>query len=332
MQARALKNNVRWPAEWETHEATWMAFPCRQEIWLNGLEKAQKAFANVANTIADFEPVKMLVRPELIDSASRLLSRSIEIIPMSMDDSWTRDTAPIWLKKQESLVGLNFQFNAWGEKFWPYDQDQKVAEKINRVAGTDNFNIELILEGGAVHTNGQGVILTTEECLLNPNRNSQLNQHQIEKQLLDIFGASQVIWLSRGLSGDVDTDGHIDNIACFVDESLILSQHCPSASENFCIYETNKNIVAKSGLELFTIAEPEPRYFDGQRVPLSYINFYIANGLVVIPKFGCVQDSEAMSEITNLFPDRKVIAVDANEILIGGGGIHCITMQQPKLC
>lgn len=321
----------RWPAEWETHQATWMAWPCRTEIWTNGLEKAQLAFAEVANTIADYEPLYMLVKPEHKAFATKKLSSSITLIDMDIDDSWTRDTAPIWIEENAQAVALDFKFNAWGNKFSPYDNDAKVAANIIKYTGSQSRQFDMVLEGGAIHSNGKGILLTTQECLLNPNRNPSLSQQQIEKVLLEQLGAERMVWLNKGVAGDVDTDGHIDNIACFVDEDLVISQNCNKLSENYSIYEENRAILKENDIKLVEISEPEARYEDELRVPLSYINFYIANDAIIMPSFGCKQDEEAKSVLTDLFPHRSVHQIDANEILVGGGGIHCITMQQPKI-
>ncbi|ACV26546.1 agmatine deiminase family protein [Kangiella koreensis] len=321
----------RWPAEWEAHAATWMAWPCRTEIWTNGLEKAQLAFAEVANTIADYEPLFMLVKPEHKAFATKKLSSSITLVEMTIDDSWTRDTAPIWIAEDGKPLALDFQFNAWGNKFSPFDNDAKVADNIINYSGIQSRQIDMVLEGGAVHSNGQGTILTTKECLLNANRNPSMNQQQIEQVLLEQFGAEQVVWLEKGVAGDVDTDGHIDNIACFVEEDLVISQNCDKQSENFAIYEENRQILRENNLKLVEVSEPEARYEGELRVPLSYINFYIANDAIIMPSFDCKQDDEAKSVLTDLFPHRTIHQINANEILVGGGGIHCITMQQPQI-
>lgn len=336
----------RWPAEWEQHKATWMAWPCRKEIWTHGLEKAQRAFAEVANTISEYEPVNMIVRAEDAPSAQKLLNSDIEIHFFELDDSWARDISPLWVeeslvkesvveeneKEASSSLALKFLFNAWGNKFEPYAHDAKVAEHITQISKSKVETYDFVLEGGAIHGNGSGILLTTEECLLNPNRNPELSKDDIQTLLLNAFGANNIVWLKKGIFGDVDTDGHIDNIACFVDDKTIISQSTDNRqSENFAIYQDNKAIIKDAGLELMEIPEPEPRYVDGERAPLSYINYYIANDLVVLPSFGCKQDQAALSTLKDLYPKRDIKQIDANEILVGGGGIHCITMQQPLI-
>ena len=329
-QSQSSATKVHWPAEWVLHEATWMGFPCRREIWTNGLEKAQRAFAEVANQISEYEPVKMIVPAEHQKMAKKLLSAGVEQLTADIDDSWARDTSPVWVRQEQSMYGVDFEFNCWGNKFKPFDNDRAIAAKICQFSQTSRIENSLILEGGSVHSNDRGVLLTTKECLLNPNRNPHLSQQAIEQELIKALGVEQFIWLEKGVAGDVDTDGHIDNIACFVNEKTILTQKCSQDSENFSIYRDNKNIIQAAKFDLLEIAEPEARYHQGMREPLSYINFYIANGSVIIPKFGCKQDDEAYNVISEIFADRKVHAIDANEILVGGGGIHCITMQQPK--
>ncbi|WP_223668903.1 agmatine deiminase family protein [Kangiella shandongensis] len=328
----SIQDNKRWPAEWEPHKATWMAWPCRKEIWLHGLEVAQRAFANVANAISESEPVKMLVRPEHAAFAGKILSSNVKLIEYRLDDSWARDFSPLWIINNDQAEALNFTFNAWGEKFAPYEQDAKVADFIIKQSSSQFTAYDFVLEGGAIHGNGAGVLMTTEECLLNPNRNPGMSKSAIEKKLLDAFGGREIIWLERGLFGDEDTDGHIDNIACFVDSHTILSQKVSQPnSENDIIYDKNRRIIQDHGFDLIEIHEPESRYLNGQRMPLSYINYYVANEQVIIPAFGCIQDDEAKSIIQGLFPERSVTQLNANEITIGGGGIHCITMQQPAI-
>lgn len=330
-----MNNNVttmtRWPAEWEKHAATWMAFPCRREIWTDGLESAQNAYAKVANLISEYEPLNMLIRAEHTQVARKKLSSSIRLIELGLDDSWARDTAPIWVFQSDQLKGLDFQFNAWGNKFFPFDNDAKIAQQVCSLANTHCEKIDLVLEGGSIHSNGKGTLMTTKECLLNSNRNPGLTQREIESVLASSLGVKSFIWLENGIVGDFDTDGHIDNIACFADEQTVLTQRCEKVSENYSIYQANKSIVNESGFELVEISEPQASYSDGNRLPLSYINFYLANGAVILPQFGCQQDGEALSVMTDLFPERKIHPVDANPILVGGGGIHCITMQQPLL-
>ncbi|MET1255099.1 agmatine deiminase family protein [Aliikangiella maris] len=320
---------VHWPAEWEPHTCSWMMFPCRTAIWSHGLETAHKVFSQVANQISEYEPVKMLILPEHLAKAKKYLSSAIELINCSLDDSWARDTSPIWVTQNNQLIAKDFLFNGWGEQFVPHDKDRKIAQFIAQYEKVTCQSVDMVLEGGAVHSNGNGLLLTTKECLLHPNRNPTLSQQDIEQQLKLELGVEQIIWLERGIVGDVDTNGHVDNIACFVNPSTILTQKTLVLGENTEIYHLNKQVINEHGLSLVEIPEPEAKYQSGERIPLSYINFYIINNAVIMPAFGCKQDDSAYQMMVDLFPERKIHMIDANEILVGGGGIHCITMQQP---
>lgn len=321
----------RWPAEWEKHAATWMAFPCRHEIWKHGLEQAQLAFARVANLISKYEPVKMLLRSNHLAFAKKKLSSSIELIEYELDDSWMRDIAPLWVFEDQQSIALDFKFNAWGNKFSRFEADNRVARNVATYANTLVESVDMILEGGSIHGNGKGVLMTTKECLLNTNRNPSMTMQQLESELAARLGIEQFIWLEHGLVGDVDTDGHIDNIACFVDSQTIVTQTASSPSENKPIYDLNRKTLNQLDFDIIELPEPNARYVSGQRVPLSYINFYIANDCVLVPQFGSVEDDIALHTFKDIFGDRKVHTIDANEILVGGGGIHCITMQQPLI-
>lgn len=322
----------RWPAEWEPHKATWMAWPCRKEIWTNGLEKAQRAFAAVANIIAEHEAVHMLINAEDAAFAQKILNSDIELHHYALDDSWARDISPIWVEYDHKPLALNFLFNAWGNKFGDYSFDAKASEHISQLAESKVEIYDCILEGGSIHSNGNGTLLTTEECLLHENRNPRRSKDDLETILFKAFGAKDIIWLKKGIAGDTDTDGHVDNIACFIDEKTILTQKTDDKdSENYKIFQENRSIIKESGTDLIEIPEPEARYVDGKRAPLSYINYYIANDLVLLPAFGCKQDQEAVAMLKDLYPKRTVKHINANDILVGGGGIHCITMQQPLI-
>ena len=325
-----------WPAEWQAHAATWMAFPCRQMIWSHGLVTAQKAYAKVANLISEHEPVNMLVRAADLERAKSYLSESIRLIIADLDDSWARDTAPIWIIEEDAageknLVAIDFEFNGWGEKFSPINSDKTVAAQVARDIGCQRIMSKMVLEGGAIHGNGNGRLLTTKECLLHANRNPKMMQSNIEKELSRFLGVDEFIWLEKGLTGDIDTDGHVDNIACFVDRDTVITQSCEPGTENFEIYQANKAIMERHRLEVIELPEPIQRYHNTQRMPLSYVNFYTLNDAVILPQFGDKNDQRAISIIRECFSNRKIYAVDANEIVVGGGGIHCITMQQPAI-
>lgn len=330
----------RLPGEWETHEATWITWPCRLSVWTD-YPATCKAYANVINAIAEHEPVYLLVNPEHIAIAKKLCTAHhvTFIDAIRADDSWSRDTSPIFLTDDKQLTATCWQFNAWGEKFFPYDNDAKLSKNIAQYLGINSIEIPMVLEGGSIHSNGQGTLLTTQECLLNQNRNPHFTQNDIEAQLKKNLHAEQVIWLDRGLDGDVDTDGHIDNTACFINANTIMIQSCNDPQDpNFATFQKNKAILNHSTdmhgkpFTLHEIPQPPRSFLDGARVPLSYINFYFANNAIILPTFDFRRTDDCAKQIfQDIFPNRTITPVHALPILHGGGGIHCITMQQPKV-
>ncbi len=325
------------PAEWAPHARCWMAWPCREALWCDGLQPARRAYAAVARAIAGFEPVTMLARPEDLPEAGEACGNAVTCQAMALDDSWMRDIGPSFLTdRRGGLAAVDWRFNAWGERFHPYEQDAAVAERLLDALGVARFAAPLILEGGSIHVDGEGSLLTSEECLLAANRNPDLTRAEIEELLACYLGVSAFIWLGRGLQDD-DTDGHIDNLACFVRPGVVMTVVCddpedpnhPVLQENLHRLKAAKDAKGRS-LEVIELPLPrERRYHDGQRLALSYVNFYIANGGVVMPSFGDSQDATAFDIVSKAFPERRVVQVAASDILIGGGGIHCITQQQP---
>lgn len=327
------------PAEWAPHDRCWMAWPCRDALWGEGLQPARQAYAEVAKAIAGFEPVAMLANEEDLAQAKASCGPAVDCRPMALDDSWMRDIGPSFLTDGTGgLAGVDWQFNAWGERFHPYDQDAKVAERLLDQIGVERYAAPLILEGGSIHVDGEGCLLTSEECLLAPNRNPGLTRGEIEDLLARYLGVSQFIWLGQGLEDD-DTDGHIDNLACFVQPGVVMTVVCEDTEDpNHAILQDNLQRLRKArdakgrALEIIELPLPrERRYLGDHRLALSYVNFYIANGGVVMPSFGDSQDSAAFEIVGKAFPDHEVVQVPASDILVGGGGIHCITQQQPSL-
>lgn len=328
------------PAEWAPHSACWMAWPSRQETWqLIDLPRAERAYAAVAQAVAKFEPVKILANPEQVEHARHLCGSNIEIIPLPINDSWTRDTGPTFLmNKTGELAGVDWQHNAWGNTYEDYALDQKIARFVIERAGARYFQAPFVLEGGSICSDGEGTILTTRECLLNPNRNPSLSEAQIQRNLLDYLGADKVLWLNRGLCDD-QTNGHVDEIACFIAPGKVLCLITEDEEDpNYEILQENLEILESATdangrqLEVHTIEQPAAVYMDDWRLTLSYMNFYMANGGIVMPAFDQTQaDNAAFATIKRLFPNRTVIQIPALDIFAGGGGIHCITQQQP-LC
>lgn len=327
------------PAEWYPHEQCWMAWPCHLETWANiGLDRARQAYARVANAIAQYEPVTLLVKPGDEDSARSLCGANIHIQTLALNDSWTRDTGPTFLLNQEQqLAGVDWIHNAWGENYPDYALDNQIASAIIKKTQARSFSAPLVMEGGSFHVDGEGTILTSRECLLNANRNPQLTQQEIEQYLFNFLGGEKIIWLNKGLLGD-ETDGHIDEIACFIAPAKVLclithdkeDPNYANLHENWEILKTATDAKGRA-LEVYTVEQPPATFLNGERLTLSYINFYLANKGIVMPAFGHITyDQAAYALFTKLFPDYKITQIDALDVFAGGGGIHCITQQQPK--
>jgi agmatine deiminase len=315
-----------------------MAWPCRDEVWGEQMDAARTAYADVARAIADFEPVTLVCNPSDVAEASLTLGNgtAIDVVSMEIDDSWLRDSGPTFLLDRNGhLAGAHWRFNAWGQKYQPYSRDAVVAKRILKHVGARRFRAPFVLEGGAIHVDGEGTVLTTEQCLLNPNRNPDITKAQVEQNLRDWLGVSAVIWLPEGIEDD-ETDGHVDEIACFVRPGVVLALSTDDKSDgNFDTLQTNLDILrsAKDAkgrpLQVIEVPQPARQEHNGKRLSLSYVNFYIANGGVVMPAFDVAEDERAFRIIRDAFPNRRVVQVHARDIFLGGGGIHCITQQQP---
>ena len=327
------------PAEWHPHERCWMAWPCHQESWAKiGFDRATKAYALVANSIAQFEPVTMIVNAEDKAAAQELCGKNINFLTLPIDDSWTRDTGCTFLLDNEGkLAGIDWIHNAWGGNYADCTLDQKIAATLIKETKADYFHAPLVMEGGSFHVDGEGTVLTSRECLLNANRNPKLSQKEIETFLCDYLNCEQVIWLNRGLIGD-ETDGHVDEIATFVAPGKVLcliteDKNDPNyglLQENLAILRAARDAQGRA-LEVFTVEQPPATNLNGERLTLSYINFYLANGGIVMPAFGYEEyDKKAYTLFTKLFPGYELSQIDALDVFAGGGGIHCITQQQPK--
>ena len=318
------------PGEWGEHSACWMAWPCRAEVWngASGMMRARRAFAEVARAIGEFERVMMVVNPPDEDGARKLVGAGAEIVPLPLDDSWMRDSGATFVRDNTGAVaGVNWRFNAWGEKYSPYQKDDAVARGVLDILEMRCYDAPLVMEGGSFHCDGDGAVMTTEQCLLHTNRNPTLKREDIEKSLRAYLGCETVIWLA-GDERDNETDGHVDNVACFCAPGEVLAMDGDGMlGENIRrLREVEDNKGRK--LEVRLVPKPEVRE-GGEDMLASYINFYPANGGVVMPRFGVKEDDEARGIVAESFPGRRVVQVDARDIVRGGGGIHCITQQQP---
>lgn len=328
---------ISMPAEWQPHQRCWMAWPCNESIWPNGLESARRNFAAVVRAILEFEPVTLLVRPQDRAFAYQLCGEQVTYWEHALDDSWMRDFGPTFVvDADKQLAGVNWRFNGWGK--YPHANDQHVAKFVLDQLNYRCIDAPFVLEGGAIHVDGEGTVLTTEQCLLHPNRNPELSKQQIEESVLQYLGATKMIWLREGLVDD-DTDGHVDEVACFVQPGVVLALIGTERGDiDYQRLQTNLGILRESTdargrkLDVLTVEQPEVAYKGKSRLSQSYINFYIANGGIVMPAFGDRRrDALALGVVQEIFPQRKVIPVPARELAYGGGNIHCITQQQPAV-
>ena len=327
------------PAEWHAHTCCWMAWPTHEQTWAKvGLLKARIAYANVANAIAHFEPVIMLVNKEEQEGAAELCGEKIRLLPLSINDSWTRDTGPTFLLNGKGeLAGVDWIHNAWGGNYEDCALDNGIASAILLQTGAKCFRAPLVMEGGSFHVDGEGTLITSRECLLNANRNPNRSQEEIEEALCNYLNCKKVIWLNKGLIGD-ETDGHVDEIACFIAPGKVLALTTSDKSdENYDILQENLALLHQASdakgrkFEVYTVEQPPATYLSGERLTLSYINFYLANGGIVMPSFGYpAYDTKAFSLFNSIFPGRKIHQIEALDVFAGGGGIHCITQQQPR--
>ena len=325
------------PAEWAPHSRCWMAWPCRTELWGERMAAARKAYAEIAKTIVQYEPVTMIARPELSAEASLHCGQGIAVLPLEHNDSWTRDTAPtIVLDRTGALAGVDWRYNGYGGRAPAFDHDARLAEAICARLEVPRFAAPIVFEGGAVHVDGEGTALVCAASALDPKRNPGVGRDEIEGVLADYLGVAQVIWLEHGFAGDA-TGGHIDNVACFVRPGVVMVLTCRDAADaNFAGFQDNLGRLrgardaAGRDLQVIEIEQPAARSRpDGRRLTTSYLNFYLANGAVLVPMFEDAMDDAACNTISAAFPDRLAIQIDASDLVYGGGGIHCITQQQP---
>jgi agmatine deiminase len=333
------------PAEWEPHEATWISWPQPEcNSFPGSYDRVIPTFVKMAEALAESEIVRINVSGAEQEKTVRKLLRScsserVEYFHIPTDEPWCRDHGPIFVKRDKSpkLAVLNFGFNAWGYKLSPFDEDNAVPPAIAKALGLPIFNFEhFILEGGSIDTNGQGTLLTTESCLLNPNRNPALDRTAIEKKLRDKLGVKKILWLGDGIEGD-DTDGHVDDITRFVGPSTVITaveedEHDPNfepLQQNLDRLHTMR-LADGEPLHVLTLPMPTRIMREGQRLPASYANFYIANSVVLLPVFNEHNDAWAVSALHEAFPTRRIVPIDCRELIWGLGAFHCLTQQQPQ--
>jgi agmatine deiminase len=359
--ARTPASDGYWmPAEFDRHAGCWMLWPERIDNWRDGARPAQKAFIAVAAAIAQFEPVSIGVSAAQYEFARAEVPAGIRLIEISNNDSWMRDVGPtVVVNAAGKRRAVDWMFNAWGGLngglYFPWDQDDLVAQKVAAVEGMDRYRAPLVMEGGAIHTDGEGTLLVTEQCLLNANRNPQLSKAQLEKHLRDYTGATTIIWLGRGVVND-ETDGHVDNLACFARAGEVCLTYTDNkrdaqwAVSNDALERLHAARDARGRrLKVHKLPSPGPLKMTaveaagvqhrsgsqpreaGARLAGSYANFYIANGGIVVPLLDARTDATAVAKLKRVFPERRVVGVPGREILLGGGNVHCITQQVPAI-
>jgi agmatine deiminase len=346
----ARLRNYRMPAEWEAHLATYLVWPHNLDTWPGKFESVPPAYAKMAATIAEFDPIRVLIKSadevepvraliRAAVSSAELMSR-VELIVEPTNDSWIRDHGPIFVNRISdsdgpAQVALDWIFNSWGQKYGAHDLDDAIPRKLGARYGFEVLEPGMVLEGGSIEVNGEGLLLTTEACLLNKNRNPHLSQPAIEEYLMTYLGVTHVLWLGDGIAGD-DTDGHIDDLARFVTPHSIVTvvEEDPSDVNYHVLQDNLKRLHAmrdehRRPLRIETLPMPTPVVHEDTRLPASYANFYIANGGIIMPTFDCAADTLAMAKLRHLFPSRRVVGVPSTDLVWGLGAMHCLTQQHP---
>lgn len=352
------QDGFRMPAEFEPQKQVWMVWPERPDNWRNGGKPAQKAFTAVATAIAEFEPVTMCVSPGQYQNARAQLPSNIRVVEMQTNDSWVRDSGPTFVINDKGEIRANdWVFNAWGGLFdglyFPWDQDDLVAQKICEIEGVDSYRTDdFVLEGGSISVDGEGTLLTTEMCLLSEGRNPSMSKEEIEAKVKEHLNLEKVIWVKDGID-PYETNGHIDDVACFIrpgevaciytdDENhpfykeaqaafKFLSEQTDAKGRKLKVHPLclTKEPCYLKGADTIDYGEGTLPREEGEVSIASYMNFLIVNGGIILPQYGDENDALAVSQVQAMFPERKVVGVRTEEIAYGGGNIHCITQQQP---
>jgi agmatine deiminase len=337
----------RLPAEWEPHEATWLSWPYKEASWPGKIETIFPVYAQMVTALARSETVHINVNDEAMEAKARRFldgaqaAGDIRFHRYPTNDAWCRDHGAIILTHRDGRgakaprVAIDWEYNAWGNKYPPHDLDNLIPSRMADTLGIPSRKGGMVLEGGSIESNGAGLLLTTEGCLLNPNRNPNLSRNQIETRLLEMLGVEKVLWLGEGIVGD-DTDGHVDDLTRFVGPRTVVTaiEDDPSDANFAPLRENLRRLEAMTdldgrSLETVPIPMPPPVVYEGQRLPASYANFYIADTVVLLPTYNHPNDEVARSTLARLFPDREVIGLDCMDLIWGLGAFHCLTQQVP---
>jgi agmatine deiminase len=320
------------PAEFAPHERTLMAWPARPSLWGRHYEQAKADYAEIANAIAAFEPVLMVADPAQAAEARAACGEGVEVAEIALDDSWIRDSGPVFvLDGAARRAGVDFAFNAWGEKFEPYADDAEMAARVLEHLGEERIDArDLVLEGGSIAVDGAGTLITTEQCLLHPTRNPGRSRDEIARRLQEALGAHTVVWLGQGLIEDLDTDGHVDNLCAPIAPGRVLLQTvADEVNPNWANTRENAARLEAAGLEVMELPLLPYVDHDGPATVVPYTNFYLCNGALIVPVTGQETDEEALALLGGLYPGREVVPVPGVTLALGGGGVHCITQQVP---
>ncbi len=338
---RPAAAGYRMPAEWEPHRATWLSWPHKLDSWPGKFEPIPPLYARLVRELATSEQVCVLASGQPLAQARELLGGvpNATLFDIPTDDAWIRDSGPTFLAGPPTAppLLLDWGYNAWGGKYPPFENDDAIGRLLASKLGYHCHEPGIILEGGAIDVDGRGTLLTTEQCLLNPNRNPQLSRAEIERYLADYLAVRKVLWLGGGIVGD-DTDGHIDELARFVAPRTVVAaveedpqdENYASLADNLARLKSMTDIEGKP-LEVIPLPMPRPMFHEDQRLPASYCNFYIANSLVIVPQYGDPADTRAVETLTKLFPTRRICPLPARDLVWGLGAFHCITQQEPAV-
>jgi agmatine deiminase len=323
---------IRLFPEWAPHQAVWIGFPSDPELWLADLKPAQlevAAFAEAVHSGGKGEEVWLVASHDDAASAARKLAPFATVIVEPFGDIWLRDTGPIITGSAKDRRAQGFRFNGWGRKY-DLPGDDTIGERLAGHSGLPYAQADWVLEGGAIDHDGSGTVITTQQCLLNPNRNGKMSREQVEQALARDLGFSQIVWLGEGLAND-HTDGHVDNLARFVAPGRVAIPTPAKDDPNAAVYRDAAKRLRQTRLDIVNLPSPGTvTNEDGDIVPASYMNFYIGNAAVVVPQYGAANDRAAVDVVQALFPERVAIGLRADHILTGGGSFHCISQQVPQ--